>query len=65
MVALIGPPPADFIRRSETTGQCFDHNVSALAIGFSPSHKISILELTLFLGLLMKMQLCRRLPWKA
>lgn len=26
MVALIGPPPADFVRRSETTGQCFDHN---------------------------------------
>jgi non-specific serine/threonine protein kinase len=26
MVALIGPPPADLVERSETTGQCFDHN---------------------------------------
>lgn len=26
MVALIGPPPADFVQRSETTGQCFDRN---------------------------------------
>lgn len=26
MVALIGSPPADFVRRSETTGQCFDHH---------------------------------------
>ncbi|CAG8373022.1 unnamed protein product [Penicillium salamii] len=26
MVALIGPPPAEFVRRSETTEQCFDRN---------------------------------------
>lgn len=26
MVALVGPPPADFVQRSETTAQCFDHN---------------------------------------
>lgn len=26
MVALIGPPPSDFVRRSETTAQCFDQN---------------------------------------
>ncbi len=26
MVALIGPPPIKFVQRSETTGQCFDHN---------------------------------------
>lgn len=26
MVALIGPPPAEFVQRSETTGQCFDCN---------------------------------------
>lgn len=45
MVALIGPPPADFVKRSETTGQCFDHNgkrrylrVSLLSIG---SHFLS------------------------
>ncbi|KAJ5399843.1 hypothetical protein N7465_010332 [Penicillium sp. CMV-2018d] len=31
MVALIGPPPADFVRRSETTGQCFDHNGAWIA----------------------------------
>ncbi|KLJ06594.1 hypothetical protein EMPG_17908 [Blastomyces silverae] len=24
MVALIGPPPSEFVRRSETTKQCFD-----------------------------------------
>ena len=24
MVALIGPPPREFVRRSETTEQCFD-----------------------------------------
>ena len=24
MVALIGPPPGDFVGRSETTEQCFD-----------------------------------------
>lgn len=26
MVALVGPPPVDFIQRSETTDQCFDRN---------------------------------------
>ncbi|CAG8928809.1 unnamed protein product [Penicillium salamii] len=26
MVALLGSPPADFVRRSETTEQCFDRN---------------------------------------
>lgn len=26
MVALIGPPPADFVQRSDTTQQCFDYN---------------------------------------
>ncbi|KAJ5555935.1 hypothetical protein N7513_003577 [Penicillium frequentans] len=26
MVALIGPPPIEFVQRSETTGQCFDNN---------------------------------------
>ncbi|KAJ5706945.1 hypothetical protein N7488_006746 [Penicillium malachiteum] len=26
MIALIGPPPVEFINRSETTEQCFDHN---------------------------------------
>ncbi|PYH94653.1 protein kinase [Aspergillus ellipticus CBS 707.79] len=29
MVALIGPPPAEFGRRSETTGQCFDPSAGA------------------------------------
>ena len=24
MVALIGPPPSEFVKRSETTEQCFD-----------------------------------------
>lgn len=24
MVALIGPPPAEFVQRSESTTQCFD-----------------------------------------
>ncbi|OQE02810.1 hypothetical protein PENVUL_c038G01502 [Penicillium vulpinum] len=31
MVALIGPPPADFVQRSETTGQCFDRNGTWIA----------------------------------
>ncbi|KAE8351352.1 kinase domain protein [Aspergillus coremiiformis] len=31
MVALIGPPPADFVRRSETTEQCFDLGGSWIA----------------------------------
>ncbi|KAL5359097.1 protein kinase [Aspergillus floccosus] len=26
MVALIGPPPTEFVQRSETTDQCFDRN---------------------------------------
>lgn len=26
MIALFGPPPVDFIQRSETISQCFDHN---------------------------------------
>ena len=26
MVALIGPPPGEFVRRSETTEQCFDRS---------------------------------------
>lgn len=24
MAALIGPPPSEFVKRSETTEQCFD-----------------------------------------
>ncbi|KAJ6102984.1 hypothetical protein N7486_005411 [Penicillium sp. IBT 16267x] len=31
IVALIGPPPVDFVRRSETTGQCFDHTGAWIA----------------------------------
>ncbi|KAI2794585.1 hypothetical protein POX_a01184 [Penicillium oxalicum] len=31
MVALIGPPPVDFVQRSETTRQCFDHNGTWIA----------------------------------
>ncbi|KFZ18248.1 hypothetical protein V502_04190 [Pseudogymnoascus sp. VKM F-4520 (FW-2644)] len=31
MVALIGPPPREFVRRSETTGQCFDPNGTWIA----------------------------------
>ncbi|KAJ5934500.1 hypothetical protein N7466_004047 [Penicillium verhagenii] len=31
MVALIGPPPANFVQRSETTGQCFDRNGTWIA----------------------------------
>ncbi|OOQ90876.1 protein kinase domain protein [Penicillium brasilianum] len=31
MVALIGPPPVDFVQGSETTGQCFDHNGTWIA----------------------------------
>ncbi|RMD44117.1 hypothetical protein DV735_g986, partial [Chaetothyriales sp. CBS 134920] len=31
MVALIGPPPADFVQRSETTDQCFDPNGAWIA----------------------------------
>ncbi|KAJ5195299.1 uncharacterized protein N7498_008737 [Penicillium cinerascens] len=31
MVALVGPPPADFVQRSETTGQCFDYNGNWIA----------------------------------
>ncbi|KAJ5562376.1 hypothetical protein N7535_003171 [Penicillium sp. DV-2018c] len=31
MVALIGPPPAEFVRRSETTAQCFDQNGAWIA----------------------------------
>ena len=30
MVALVGPPPRDFVQRSETTGQCFDRNGKCL-----------------------------------
>ncbi|RMJ26058.1 hypothetical protein PHISP_03085 [Aspergillus sp. HF37] len=32
MVALIGPPPADFVQRSETTEQCFDRNGAWIAL---------------------------------
>ncbi|KAJ5362341.1 hypothetical protein N7541_003185 [Penicillium brevicompactum] len=31
MVALVGPPPANFVKRSETTGQCFDHHGAWIA----------------------------------
>ncbi|KKZ61984.1 non-specific serine/threonine protein kinase [[Emmonsia] crescens] len=31
IVALIGPPPSDFVRRSETTDQCFDPNGAWIA----------------------------------
>jgi hypothetical protein len=33
MVALIGPPPSEFAKRSETTEQCFDH-------GGKPCHRV-------------------------
>lgn len=67
MVALIGPPPMDFIRRSETTGQCFDRNGKRSCPISRLFHGPSTLELTYLqvLGLLMKMRLCRRRPWKA
>ncbi|CAG8213933.1 unnamed protein product [Penicillium olsonii] len=31
MVALIGPPPTNFVQRSETTAQCFDRNGTWIA----------------------------------
>ncbi|OBT68602.1 hypothetical protein VE03_01828 [Pseudogymnoascus sp. 23342-1-I1] len=33
MAALIGPAPGEFVRRSETTGQCFDPNGTWIASG--------------------------------
>lgn len=32
MVALLGPPPIEFVRRSETTDQCFDTNGKQLCV---------------------------------
>lgn len=38
MVALIGPPPSEFVRRSETTAQCFDRSGKrpTVSLQFSP-----------------------------
>ncbi|PYI17831.1 protein kinase [Aspergillus violaceofuscus CBS 115571] len=45
MVALIGPPPIEFVQRSETTGQCFDHNVDFF-VGAWVAHEESDVPLT-------------------
>ena len=34
MVAFIGPPPMDFVRRSETTEQCFDRDGKRIRLRF-------------------------------
>lgn len=66
MVALIGPPQADFVQRSETTGQCFDYNGKRHQIYIQSFNRILILVLTFLqvIGLLVKMRSCPRPPWK-
>lgn len=66
MVALIGPPPADFVQRSETTSQCFDYNGKRHQVGIQFFNRISVLVLTFLqvIGLLMKMRSCLRPPWR-
>nr|POE87758.1 putative serine/threonine-protein kinase sky1 [Quercus suber] len=64
MIALIGNPPGDFVRRSETTSQCFDHSGAWIAHddAIVPSISLEELELrlsgsekTAFLGFLRSM----------
>ncbi|KAL2839190.1 kinase-like domain-containing protein [Aspergillus pseudoustus] len=42
MVALIGPPPAEFVRRSETTEQCFDSSGRWIAHREAPIPSVSL-----------------------
>ncbi|KAL4910994.1 hypothetical protein BDW74DRAFT_164678 [Aspergillus multicolor] len=42
MVALIGPPPSDFVRRSETMEQCFDTSGSWIAHEEAPVTPVSL-----------------------
>ncbi|CEL05515.1 hypothetical protein ASPCAL06633 [Aspergillus calidoustus] len=45
MVALIGPPPSDFVRRSETTEQCFDPSGAWIAHHEEPIPNVSLEKL--------------------
>ncbi|KAF2161840.1 hypothetical protein M409DRAFT_58907 [Zasmidium cellare ATCC 36951] len=49
MVALLGPPPGDFVRRSETTEQCFDRDGAWIACNEAavPSTTLEDLEIRL------------------
>ncbi|KAE8133555.1 kinase domain protein [Aspergillus pseudotamarii] len=42
MVALIGPPPTEFVRRSETTEQCFDSSGGWIAHHEAPIPTLSL-----------------------
>ncbi|OJZ91405.1 hypothetical protein ASPFODRAFT_41845 [Aspergillus luchuensis CBS 106.47] len=42
MVALIGPPPSEFVRRSETTEQCFDPSGGWIAHDEAPVPAVSL-----------------------
>ncbi|KAF4156645.1 hypothetical protein CNMCM8927_007740 [Aspergillus lentulus] len=42
MVALIGPPPSEFVKRSETTEQCFDPSGAWIAYGDAALPLISL-----------------------
>ncbi|KKK14984.1 hypothetical protein P175DRAFT_0554466 [Aspergillus ochraceoroseus IBT 24754] len=42
MVALIGPPPAEFVQRSETTEQCFDSSGGWIAHHEAPIPSVSL-----------------------
>ncbi|KAJ9213209.1 hypothetical protein DTO166G4_5202 [Paecilomyces variotii] len=42
MVALVGPPPTEFVRRSETTEQCFDSRGDWIAHHEAPVPSVSL-----------------------
>lgn len=42
MVALVGPPPTEFVRRSETTEQCFDSRGDWIAHHEAPVPPVSL-----------------------
>ncbi|KNG87423.1 protein kinase domain protein [Aspergillus nomiae NRRL 13137] len=50
MVALIGPPPPEFVRRSETMGQCFDSSGGWIAHHEAPVPSVSLEALEKRLG---------------
>ncbi|OGM49561.1 protein kinase domain protein [Aspergillus bombycis] len=50
MVALIGPPPSEFVRRSETTSQCFDSSGGWIAHTEAPVPSVSLEALEKRLG---------------
>lgn len=55
MFALVGPPPAKFVQRSETTGQCFDDNGERLHLNFWSLSRSILLQAP---GSPIKMRLC-------